>query len=194
MIEFEEAFPGAKYTGLYRGIVVSNADPTLAGRITFRIPGFIEPESGWARPVTMGGGMASAGAYWVPKVGAEVAILFHQGNVEQPHYIAGNHRLRSDGLADLNDRIRNKTPEDAPKVHLIETDKWVFLLDDSESEPSFSILDKTLGDGIEFDALTRRMRIKSTASISIQSVGTVEINALNVVINGRPVLPSSEPI
>jgi phage baseplate assembly protein gpV len=194
MIGLEESQLGARYSGLFRGIVTTNADPTTAGRIKFCIPGFIEPESGWARPITMGGGMAASGSYWVPKVGAEVCVLFNQGDVDQPHYVAGNHRIRADGTADLHERVRSKTPENAPKVHLFETDKWIFVLDDSAEEPAFIVQDKLLGDGIEFDALTRRMKIKSTASISIQAAGTVEIKALNVVINGRTVLPSSEPI
>jgi hypothetical protein len=182
-----------RFTALYRGVVTDNADPLKVGRVKVRVPGLLEPSSGWALPLNVGGGAEALGLFFVPEVGAEVAVWFHQGDVDEVHYIPGCFRAprRTSGL---NARVSAKSPADAPKVKVLETDRWLVVLDDSLDTPGLLLSDKVSGDGIELDGLTRQMSIVATSSIRIAAIGTVAIEGVNVTINGRPVAPSTEPI
>lgn len=184
-----------RYTAVYRGVVTANDDPKKIGRVRFRVPGLIDPQSAWAHPFTVGGGNPGRGIYFVPEVGAEVACWFHQGDVDHPHYIGGVWNAPG-GASTLNERITGKSAADAPKVKVIETERWLIVMDDSADTGGYLIQDKLSGglDAIEFNGLTRALTIKATSSITIQSLGQIQIQGLSVTINGRPVLPSGEPI
>lgn len=68
--------------GLHVGEVVDREDPEGLGRVRVRIPGLVEPASAWAWPLgTLGGGSDRRGFFCVPEKGAEVGVLFHQGDV-----------------------------------------------------------------------------------------------------------------
>jgi len=190
--EFDDA-GDPRFTALYRGVVTDNADPLRNGRVRVRVPGMLEPQSSWALPMAVGGGSPERGIFFVPDVGAEVAVWCHQGDVDEVNYLPGNWSAPGQ-VSQLNARITGKTPAEAPKVKVIETERWLIVLDDSADTPAMVLQDKVSGDGIEYNGLTRQMVILSTASLSINSVGTINIEGLNVVINGRPVLPSGEPI
>lgn len=179
-------------TALYAGVVTDVADPLKVGRVRVRIPGMLA-QSAWALPLNVGGGAELRGLFFVPDVGAEVAVFFHQGDVDHPYYLPACWRAPR-GTAQLNDRITGKEPAEAPKVRVIETERFVVIFDDTAGTPAMILKCKATGDGIEYDAKTRSMTILSTASLAIRSVGTVAIEGLNVTINGRPVRPSGEPI
>ncbi len=82
----EEGNP--RYFGFYRGFVVDNADPEKMGRVTVMVPGLLEPESGWAWPFAMGGPPQN-GVWDVPKANAPVHVIFHQGDIDEPHWVHG---------------------------------------------------------------------------------------------------------
>lgn len=182
-----------RYVALYRGVVTAIDDPLKIGRVRVRVPGLLEPDSNWALPLNVGGGSGALGVYFVPEVGSDVAVWFHQGDVDELHYLPGCFRAPGRTSA-LNSRITQKTASDAPSVKVIETDRWVVVLDDSATTPGLVLEDKVSGDGIELNGLTRAMSISATSSISIRAVGSVSIEGVNVTINGRPVAPSPEPI
>jgi hypothetical protein len=176
-----------RYTSMHRGVVTDNADPMKIGRVKVRVPGLIEPSSGWALPIRQAHG------YDVPDVGAEVCVWFHQGDVDEVQYASGNAHAPG-GASELHERITSKTAALAPKVKLIETDRWLIVYDDSAETPALLLQDKVSGDGIEYDGLTRAMTIKATSALTIRSVGQVIIEGVSVSIMGRPVLPNGEPI
>lgn len=182
-----------RFTALYRGVVTNIADPLKIGRVKVRVPGFLEPESAWAMPCTLGGGSATRGFYFVPDVGSEVVVWCHQGDVDEVNYMAGNWRAPGQ-QSELNTRITTKDAENATKVKVIETERWLVIMDDSDDTPALVFQDKVSNDGIEFNGLTRQLAVTATASISISCVGTISVDGLNVVINGRPVLANGEPI
>lgn len=176
-----------RFAAMYRGVVTNNADPLKVGRVKARVPGLCEPETGWALP------MRKAHDYDVPDVGAEVCVWFHQGDVDQPQYLPANAHAPA-GVSELNERITSKSAEDAHKVKLIETDRWLVILDDSADTPAMILRDKVSGDGIDYNGTTRVMAIQGTAALNITSTGRVTIDALGVSIMGREVLPTGEPI
>jgi len=86
--------PGEKDNNLYIGEVVNNKDPENLIRIKARVVGKFEPESPWCQPIGQPGSGGTRngtqkGRVEVPPVGANVAILFEQGNVQRPCYLPG---------------------------------------------------------------------------------------------------------
>lgn len=181
---------GGRLVGLFEGEVVDRDDPDGLRRVRVRIPGVVEPASAWAWPMaTAGGGSAGRGATFVPEVGAEVMVLFNQGDPDRPHYVCG-HWGQRDGEA-------SEVPEPArasPDVSVIETRRWRIVFDDRPESASLLIMDKAGASLIEIDGVTHGVQIKGTSAIVIEAVGLVDIKGLTVAINGRPVLPGGGPI
>lgn len=191
-----DGYGDLRFTAPYPGVIVRVDDPEKIGRAKVRVPGLIDPESGWALPMTIGGGNDAHGIYFPPKAGSECLVFFSHGDVDHPYYIPANwHAPRGQG-SQLNSRITGKSPAEAVKVKIIESERWLIVLDDTADTPAFLISDKQSGglDQIEFNGLTRALTIKGTSQITIQSIGQITIQGLNVTINGRVVLPSGEPI
>lgn len=119
-----------RYYGLYFGFVVENVDPEQMGRVTVTVPGLIEPESGWAWPIGMGGGSAQSGVWDVPKVGAGVGVMFHQGDPDEPVYLAGWY-----GKGEAPAPAKAASPEDAAnKIKCFESDRHLVVLDGAKNQ------------------------------------------------------------
>jgi hypothetical protein len=72
----------AKYFGKYRGIVESNSDPMLMGRIIVTVPAVLGlMPSSWALPCVP---YVSGSLYKLPPVGTHVWVEFEQGNADSP--------------------------------------------------------------------------------------------------------------
>jgi len=183
-----------RYTALYIGHVVDRADPECLGRVRVRIPGLVEPASAWAFPLgTVGGGSDRRGFFAVPEEGAEVGVLFHQGDPDHPWYLSA-HWGRPNGERETLEAVRDLSKEDAPKVRAFETRRFILVFDDREGKEALVIKDKTSGDEIELDGVAMGISIKATSALVLKADGIVSIEGLNVVIQGRLVLPSGKPI
>jgi uncharacterized protein involved in type VI secretion and phage assembly len=190
--EFDTDDP--RYTGLYLGHVVDRADPERLGRVRVRIPGLIEPASAWAFPLgTVGGGSAGRGFFAVPEVGAEVGVLFHQGDVDHPYYLCGHWGVPDNG-PELPSPARGLSPADTPQVRAFETARFVLVFDDRGGHESLVIRDKTSGDQIEFDGSAMGITVQATSALILKADGLVSIQGTAVQINGRLVLPGPAPI
>jgi len=72
------------FYGKYRGVVTSNLDPLMIGRVQATVPDVLgEQTSGWAMPCAPFGGSA-VGFFAVPAVGAGVWIEFEHGDPDYP--------------------------------------------------------------------------------------------------------------
>src|SRR5688572_9470618 len=121
--EFDTQDP--RYTALYIGHVVDRVDPECLGRVRVRIPGLVEPASAWAFPLgTVGGGSDRRGFFGVPEVNAEVGVLFHQGDIDHPYYLAG-HWGRPNGSTEIPTPARGLSPMETPQVRVFETGRFV---------------------------------------------------------------------
>ena len=183
-----------RYPGLYIGEVVDRNDPEGLGRVRVRIPGLVEPASAWAFPLgTVGGGSDRRGFFAVPEKGAEVGVLFHQGDVDHPYYLCG-HWGKPHGQAEVPEPARGLPKEEAPQIRAFETGRFLFVFDDREGKEALVVKDKTSGDQIEFDGAGMGITIKATSALLLKADGLVSIEGASVQINGRLVLPGPKPI
>jgi len=190
--EFDTHDP--RYTALYIGQVVDRADPERLGRVRVRIPGLIEPASAWAFPLgTVGGGSDRRGFFAVPENGADVGILFHQGDPDHPHYLAG-HWGKPDGVTELPEPARDLSAAETPEVRVFETGRFLLVFDDRAGREALVIKDKRSGDQLELDGAAMGITIKATSALILKADGLVSIEGTTLLLNGRLVLAGTKPI
>lgn len=157
-----------RYPGLYLGEVIDNADPDGLGRVRVRIPGLVEPASAWAFPLgTVGGGSDRRGFFVVPEKGAEVGVLFHQGDVDHPHYLCG-HWGKPGGQTEVPEPVRGLPKDQVPQVRAFETPRFLLVFDDRSGSEKALLRDKTTGDQVVLDAAAG-ISIKSTAKVAVDA-------------------------
>jgi uncharacterized protein involved in type VI secretion and phage assembly len=189
--EFDTDDP--RYTALYMGEVVDREDPECLGRVRVRIPGLIEPASAWAWPLGTLGGGDRRGFFSIPEKGAEVGVLFHQGDVDHPHYLSG-HWGKPDGQAEVPEPVRELAKDQTPQVRAFETGRFLLVFDDRDGKEAMLLKDKKSGDQIEFDGKGMGITVKATSALMLKADGMVSIDAAVVQINGRLVMPGTKPI
>lgn len=196
---------GRKLTAMYVGVVTRNDDPAMLARVKVRIPGLLEPESGWALPMgAPGGGAKRRGMVAVPPVGAEVAVFFHAGEADRPYFMAANWGHGElpgpvGGYAHPDAAGKPGVPEafeagDAPKVFAFELGKWILVFDDRDGRERFYVEHKVKGDHVFMDGTAGAMEIKASALVSIKSDGIINIDAPQVNVRGRPVMANGKVI
>lgn len=175
--------PDPKRFGLEIGVVVDREDPKGIGRVRVRIPGLIDERSAWAFPLgAPGGGSKNRGLWWIPEVGAEVAILFKNGDIDHPYYMVANWGAPG-GTAESPDASDGGDPD----VRAFGFGPYDLVIDTRDGRKKFRIVDSDASDNvIEFDGVTRTLQLSSTVGIQIKSTGTIDIQGLVVTINGIP--------
>jgi uncharacterized protein involved in type VI secretion and phage assembly len=183
------------YGGVYEGQVVDNVDPLKLGRVRFMIPGLVEPMSPWTLPLASPGAGSDARGLWcIPSIGSNVAVLFKEGDLDAPRYLTGPWGAPDD-TPETPTFARNLSAADAVKVTGLQTKDWEIVLDDRPGLERLTIANRTFPqNSITIDGLSQAVEIRGTVAVQIRSTGIINIDALQVVINGRPVLPSSKPI
>jgi uncharacterized protein involved in type VI secretion and phage assembly len=179
-----------KLLGLYIGTVVKRDDSEMLGRIKFTIPGLVEPESPWAWPLgTVGGGSQNRGFFAVPEVGAEVGVLFKQGDVDEPYYLCGHW-----GAPEAGSETPEEAQETPPDNRVFATETFRFEFDETKEKRAARIVNLRNGDYIELDAERNTIVVSGTTAIIIRAVGAVDIRGATVQIQGRTVTPTPDPI
>ena len=194
---------GPRYCALYEGTVVDNADPRKLGRCRVRIPGLVEPASAWALPVGGGGGPGRRGTVRVPPKGASVAVFFHAGDPDHPHYLQG-HYAAPNGASEVpgplggyrggDDPAGDIADGDAHRVPAFEGERYVAFVDERPGHERMVLRDKRTNDEIEFDGVAFGITIKATTAVRIEAIGQVDIRAAAITLNGRPVMPGGGAI
>lgn len=182
-------------TALYEGVVTDNVDPAKLGRVRIRVPGLLEPQSGWALPIGCGGGAGGAGQgyYMVPKIGANVMVQFKHGDADHPRFLIGPPG-QANGESEIPQFARALSPAEAVLVRGIQSDRWELVFDDRPGKETLRIKDLAFGDTVELDGVNHGVLIRGSAAVVIQSTGVVNIEALQIVLNGRIVRDTSEEI
>lgn len=187
--------PDQRLLGLHIGHVVDRADPLKLGRVRVRIPGLIQDASAWAFPLgTIGGGSDRRGFFAVPEDGAEVGVLFQEGDVERPFYLACHWGMPG-GATEIPGPARGLSRTETPQVRVFETRRFLLVFDDRAEHETLRIEDKAAGGAqIEIDGTALGMTIKATSALILKADGLVNIEGTTVVINGRLVLPGGGAI
>jgi hypothetical protein len=175
---------------LYIGYVTDRDDPEGLGRVRFCIPGIIEPFGPWAFPLgTVGGGSKDTGFFAVPELGAEVGVLFNQGDPDAPWYLAA-HAGRPGGVSDVPEEAQKSPPDN----RVFSTPTFRIELDESKGARKLRITNKKTDDFLLFDAEDNTITIQGTTAINILAVGAINLDAPMVTIAGRVVRPTQDPI
>lgn len=95
----------ARYDSMFIGEVVENVDPDGRGRVQVVVGGIYDEGSPWIEPLGQMRGVLN-GIYWVPEVGSNVAIWFHQGDVDFPYYMPAQFGAPK-GVPDTPEQGRN---------------------------------------------------------------------------------------
>lgn len=176
--------------GLFIGTVTDRNDPEGLGRVRVCIPGLVEPHGPWAWPLgTSGGGSKDRGFFAVPEVGADVGVLFHQGDVDSPYYLAGSWG-RPGGQSEVPEEARRSPPDN----RVIATETFRVQLDESVGQRKLELTNRKTGDRLTFDAEANTITLEGTTSITIRAVGAITLQAPQITIGGRVVRPVTEPI
>lgn len=183
--------PHRKFTSIYEGPVIDNVDPKKLGRVRVRIPGICDDGSAWAMPLgMMGSGGPKLGGWTPPPIGAEVAVWFKMGDLDHPRYIAG-----FPGEGEAPDEVDDSTPEEAVQVPFVFNGRrFKIIIDERPGKARVALEDKKTGDMFEIDGVKLGLKLKSTAAMSIECDGALDIKASSVTINGRVLTPSAKPI
>lgn len=184
-----------KHISIYDGVVYDNLDPMLIGRVRVTVPGLIEPYSAWALPVGMPGSGPGRGFWAVPPVGANVSVMFKEGDPDHPRYFCGPWGAPDGAEPDSPSFVHDLSPSDAVQVAGLQTKRWNIVCDDRPGHESLIIADRSNDQNqIEIDGVSQSVTINGMVAVQIKSTGVVKIDALQIILNGRVVLPSGNPI
>jgi uncharacterized protein involved in type VI secretion and phage assembly len=164
-----------RFKGVLPGIVKSLKDPDGMGRLQVEFPRLPKSRSFWASVAAPMAGR-DRGLFYQPELEDEVLVAFDEGDPQHP-YIVG-FLWNGHDLPPTNDPHRRLIR--SVNGHEIELyDPGV-----SGGDKGYIRLKDAHGNMIEL----------ANARITIRSVATIEIQAPNVVINSRPVVPVGPPI
>jgi uncharacterized protein involved in type VI secretion and phage assembly len=179
--------------GVVVGIVKDISDPQNLGRVRVDFPWLADadddvpdPEkkkgsaySNWARIATLMAGN-KRGTYFIPEVGDEVLVAFEHGHINRPMIIGSLWNSEDkppeqmDG--DAKNDVRSITSRGRGKLkgHKI-------ILNDSEENPSITIVDTTGENSIFIDSKKNAMTIKVKGDLSIEVGGNLSIKAMGKI-------------
>jgi hypothetical protein len=176
--------------GMYVGYVTDRRDPERLGRVRVCVPGLLEPNGAWAWPLgTAGGGSRDRGLFAVPEEGAEVALFFNQGDVDQPYYLAA-HWGRPGGASE----VPQEAQKDPPDNRVFATETFRIECDESEGSRKLKLTNRKTDDFLVFDAEDNTITLQGTTAITIRAVGAIALEATHITIGGRVVRPVDEAI
>ena len=165
-----------RYPGVVTGIVKSLNDPEGQGRIQLQFPWLSDSQvSSWA-PVAASLAGKDRGQFYMPEIDDEVLVAFEHGDFDHPFVLGflwnGVH------VPPTNDPHRRLIR--SVNGHEIE----IYDPAISAGDKGYIRLKDAHGNTIEL----------ANGRITVRGVGTVEIQAPNVIINGRVVAPVGPPI
>lgn len=169
--------------GISVGTVVRRDDPKGLGRVKVRIPGILEPESGWALPVGVpGGGSKDRGLWWVPDNGAEVAVFFNQGDADDPRYMPG-HWGMPNNIADVPDASDGGDPD----VRVLAFGAYDVVVDTRGGSKKLEIIDKADGANLlRFKAGEGLLELGAGTKVKIDAGTLLEVLAETLIDLGGP--------
>lgn len=186
---FDDGDPrDSRLLGMVVGVVIDRADPLKLGRVRVKIPGMFEEGTAWAKPLTVGGGTRNTGLFFVPEVGAEVAIWFNQGDPDEPYYQPAHWGL-PDGQSEVPAEAFPDGADDSPEPdnRVIAVPGWRIEIDATDGQRKLRLTNQKTGDNITLDQERNSILIQATTSLQLVSEGEIVLDATMITIGGRPV-------
>jgi uncharacterized protein involved in type VI secretion and phage assembly len=163
-----------KYAGVVVGIV-KEIDANL-GKVRVDFPWMQPPQRSYWAPIAAPMTGKQRGFYYMPEKEDEVLVAFEQGDFGHPYVIGFLwNGVDTPPATDANRRLIHSV-----NGHDIE----IYDPDITQGDKGYIRLKDAHGNMIEL----------ANARITIRSVATIDIQAPNVTINGRPVAPVTNPI
>lgn len=155
--------PGVKPVyGVSPGIVTNVGDPESLGRVKIKFPWLSDDnETGWVRVVTFMAG-SRMGGYFLPRVGDEVLVAFHNGDINSP-YVLGSLWNGAAPPPGGNDSGDNNIRQ------IISRSGHTILLDDTPGSEKIEITDQTGGNKIIMDSTAGAITIESAMQLNIKA-------------------------
>jgi len=180
-----------RYFAMHVGEVVDRNDPKGLARVRVRVPGLMDDAGPWAWPLGMpGGGAPQRGLKMVPRLHAEVAVLFKGGDPDQPYYLPAQWGAPG-GNSEMPTDVLGLAADEAPDVDCLETERYSITIDNRPGHEGLRIKDKKAGDMIEFDGTSATgpgISIFGNAAVYIKTNGQFIVDALSIVLNSRKVV------
>lgn len=187
---FSESRPRSqgRVTGVVTGIVSSNTDPDLLGRVKLRLPWRSDEfETDWARVVAPMAGKG-CGTWFLPEVGDEVLVAFDGDDIRYP-YVLGALWSKTDSPPEKNEDGKNR-------IRLIKTRAGHLLkFDDRENE---SVILIQLTDGKKIEIKTEGIQIDDGANkitldakggaVTVEAKSTLTLKAPKIAIEASATL------
>ncbi len=180
--------PGFSLDNVITAVVTDITDPDGLGRVKVKFPSIAEePESEWARVVTVGGG-PDRGALFLPEINDEVLVAFERGDTRRPIVLGGLFSAKnafpgespvSNGLVDVR-RLTSRTG------HLVELcdkggDEYVLI---KHGQKAHSI--KFENDKVDITADNAPIKMTNgQATVELKANGDIVIDGNNITIKGK---------
>lgn len=159
----------------YEGLVVARNDPEGLGRVKVLVPNILDPASDWLRPMATFGGSAQRGIFAVPKIGANVDVVFLHGDSRYARYIAGPWG-RPSGVSDVPDQA----PLGNPDIVVMRFGNFAMIYDERTGVEKLTILDVVKNSSITFDGVTGNVDVSSTGAVKITAASTIDVEAQGI--------------
>ena len=181
----------ARYWGAMPGTVRSAEDPEGRHRALVEIPGFADEPGLWCLP--FGGGAPDHGGHIRAAIDQLVLVLFPMGDVDAaPYYLPGAWVRPTQG-SQAPSAFRDLPPARAALVSALALDGFTVAVDGHADSRQLCIVDDRLGTKIQFNGLTGELVVESATSLKIKAA-RIDIDGLDVRVNGRAVLVDTKPI
>jgi hypothetical protein len=181
-----------RHHGAMRGTVTNAADPDGRHRVKIYIPA-LDIETGWAYPLTLGGGSKDRGLHVVPAKGGDVVVWFEQGDPVDgcAFYLAGWW-----GDASTAETPKAIASADKPEqVQVLQVGLVQIVIDEREGKRSVRISDEQdPPTSIEWDLEKRGIVIDAVSAVVVRAKGGIHLEAPNITLNGRRVKGGTEQI
>jgi phage protein D/phage baseplate assembly protein gpV len=170
---------GGNHNGVVVGIVTNNKDDESGGRVKVKFPWLGDQESHWARLATpMAGG--GRGFFFLPEVGDEVLLGLDHGDINHAYVIGGLWNGREQppepagSVVGATGKV-NKRILKSRSGHMV-------MLDDSDEQPSITIVDKTGRNTIKLDSTDNRLTISVQGDMALEAGGSISIKGKTVQV------------